>query len=283
LDWEEWDGKGSFFTHCVAGSIAGIAEHTLMYPFDTVKTHMQCSTCPGQPTCPKSVPPTPPGILQTFRSLTTNSSGGVKPLRMWRGVHTMFMGCVPAHALYFSSFEVRSSSPLLIVAAGAFSTFFHDSIMAPADTIKQRLQLGYYKGVRHCVKSMLKSEGPFSLYRSFPTTLAMNVPYGFIMVASNESLKKVINPSGEFNLFTSMVSGCGAGAVAASLTTPLDVVKTKVRLFEGVICLYNSGYSAFRAILKEDGFMGLFKGMTPRLITHAPAVAISWTTYEGVK
>ncbi len=28
LDWEEWDGKGSFLHHCVAGSIAGIAEHT---------------------------------------------------------------------------------------------------------------------------------------------------------------------------------------------------------------------------------------------------------------
>ena len=105
LDWEEWDGKGSFLNHCVAGSIAGIAEHTLMYPFDTVKTHMQCSSCPGQPACPKSVPIQPPGIVQTFRSLAT-SKGGVSPLRMWRGVHTMFMGCVPAHALYFSSFEV---------------------------------------------------------------------------------------------------------------------------------------------------------------------------------
>lgn len=106
LDWEEWDGKGSFLNHCVAGSIAGIAEHTLMYPFDTVKTHMQCSSCPGQPACPKSVPMQPPGIVQTFRSLATSNGGGVSPLRMWRGVHTMFMGCVPAHALYFSSFEV---------------------------------------------------------------------------------------------------------------------------------------------------------------------------------
>ncbi|GMH95129.1 hypothetical protein TrST_g3257 [Triparma strigata] len=354
LDWEEWDGKGSFLNHCVAGSIAGIAEHTLMYPFDTVKTHMQCSSCPGQPACPKSVPIQPPGIVQTFRSLAT-SKGGVSPLRMWRGVHTMFMGCVPAHALYFSSFEVgkkafgadREGHHFMAAgAAGAISTFFHDSIMAPADTIKQRLQLGYYHGVRDCVKQMLKNEGPFSLYRSFPTTLAMNVPYGFIMVASNESLKKVINPTGEFNLFTSMVSGCGAGAVAASLTTPLDVVKTKLQtqnlgdirtppsgsaptanaphpnpivhtpsssaknlkiqaaplrplhtsppLFHpnappspcpptSSSPTYTNGYAAFRAILKEDGFIGLFKGMSPRLITHAPAVAISWTTYEGVK
>ena len=51
LEWEEWDGRSPFIHHCIAGSIAGLAEHTLLYPFDTVKTHMQayCSTCPNNP------------------------------------------------------------------------------------------------------------------------------------------------------------------------------------------------------------------------------------------
>ena len=48
LEWEEWDGKSPWLHHCVAGSIAGVAEHTLLYPIDTVKTHMQsyCADCP---------------------------------------------------------------------------------------------------------------------------------------------------------------------------------------------------------------------------------------------
>mmetsp|Transcript_3777 Transcript_3777/g.8499 ORF Transcript_3777/g.8499 Transcript_3777/m.8499 type:complete len:167 (+) Transcript_3777:15-515(+) len=48
LEWEEWDGKSPFLHHCIAGSIAGVAEHTLLYPIDTVKTHMQsyCADCP---------------------------------------------------------------------------------------------------------------------------------------------------------------------------------------------------------------------------------------------
>ena len=28
---------------------------------------------------------------------------------------------------------------------------------------------------------------------------------------------------------------------------------------------------------------GFFRGMTPRVLLHAPAVAVSWTTYEFVK
>ena len=29
----------------VAGAIAGVAEHTVMFPVDTVKTHVQCEDC----------------------------------------------------------------------------------------------------------------------------------------------------------------------------------------------------------------------------------------------
>ena len=44
LEWEEWDSSTSplsFFHHCLAGSFAGVAEHTLLYPLDTVKTCWQ--------------------------------------------------------------------------------------------------------------------------------------------------------------------------------------------------------------------------------------------------
>lgn len=37
-DWEEWDHtKGSFVHHMIAGSAAGVLEHTAMFPFDTYK------------------------------------------------------------------------------------------------------------------------------------------------------------------------------------------------------------------------------------------------------
>jgi solute carrier family 25 iron transporter 28/37 len=37
LDWEEWDGKGHFIHHMIAGSCAGVVEHTCMFPVDTIK------------------------------------------------------------------------------------------------------------------------------------------------------------------------------------------------------------------------------------------------------
>ena len=44
-DWEEWDAsKGKFWHHMLAGSCAGVMEHTAMFPFDTYKV---CA-CPSR-------------------------------------------------------------------------------------------------------------------------------------------------------------------------------------------------------------------------------------------
>lgn len=90
-DWEEWDpSQGNFLHHMVAGSIAGITEHTAMYPVDTLKTYVQCMR-----ECPEAVAGR--RVMEMVR--------GQGLLRLWRGVGTMFAGCVPAHALYFSVLE----------------------------------------------------------------------------------------------------------------------------------------------------------------------------------
>ena len=51
-----------------------------------------------------------------------------------------------------------------------------------------------------CFKKLVRVEGVRSLYYSFPTTLFMNLPYGGVMVATNETLKSYFNPSGGQNV-----------------------------------------------------------------------------------
>jgi solute carrier family 25 (mitochondrial iron transporter), member 28/37 len=101
--------------------------------------------------------------------------------------------------------------------------------MTPFDVVKQRLQLGYHQNIFDSARSIISLEGIGALFRSYPTTLVMNLPYGCIMVAANESLRKILNPDGKYSLKTSMIAGSLAGAVASTLTTPLDVVKTRLQ------------------------------------------------------
>ena len=218
-DWEEWDpSKGSFAVHAASGSLAGLAEHCFVYPIDTFKTHLQ----------------TRGSNTEAFRAAVRAQGIG----RLFRGVSTMFTGCIPAHALYFSIYEKGKSAlgvttgehhPLRAAVVGATATVAHDLVMNPMDVIKQRLQLGYYSGMLDCARSIARTEGIGALFASLPTTLVMNIPYAAIMVGTNESMKTILNPNDEPDVASFLISGCVAGAVAATATNPFDVVKTRLQ------------------------------------------------------
>lgn len=230
LDWEEWNpSKSSFTTHMIAGSFAGLAEHVAIFPLDTLKTQVQCEKCGS--TSP----------MQTWNCATriVEREG---MFRLWRGVSAMFAGCIPAHAAYFSIFETMKKMtgadsdehrPIAAAVCGATAAYSHDLIMTPFDTVKQRMQLGYYKSLTHCVSSISKKEGIRAFYLSLPTTLAMNIPFGMIMVAVNESTRKFLTSNEDNNkpisLTNSMLAGSLAGAIAAAATTPLDIIKTRLQ------------------------------------------------------
>jgi solute carrier family 25 iron transporter 28/37 len=236
----------------------------------------------------------------------------------------MFAGCIPAHAAYFSLFEnmkvflgadKEGHHPIKAAICGAAATFSHDLCMTPFDTVKQRMQLGYYKNLTDCIRSIRATEGVRAFYYSFPTTVMMNLPFGCVTVAVNESARKVINPSGKYNFMSSMLAGSIAGTVAAAVTTPLDVIKTKLQtqnlepcprvgsirilgvnsvetsiashnvhgIVTNVSLNYKSSSQVIEQIIKDGGYAGFFRGMGARMLVHAPSVAISWTAYETFK
>ncbi|MGK3741007.1 MAG: solute carrier family 25 iron transporter 28/37 [Bacillariaceae sp.] len=447
-EWEEWDGISPFWVHCVAGSFAGVAEHVLVYPLDTVRTHIQvCAACHFNPathnpstqgvshaaaqaqanshipgsilqkaamsatnmttttaatnTIQKSTASamhnpsmlqairqliSQPLALETSASVTTTGNAGtgtvassssssasssssssssslknvsssmvtktaegtgggataktamegvISMTRLWRGVQTILIGCIPAHALYFSTYEIVKSSTLDAkgnvtgygsALAGGAAVIAHDIVLGPLDTVKQRLQLGHYRSFSHALTTMIKNEGPISLVRSFPITLATNIPYGMIMVGTNEFLKKQWTSNADSNgsnneltLGVTLGASSFAGLVAAATTTPLDRIKTYLQTQQltpscllsqqGIntspdICplqqqanaagnaaagnsnnkplVANWKQAAIR-IYRTEGYTGFFRGVTPRILSHTPAVAISWTTYETLK
>mmetsp|Transcript_6778 Transcript_6778/g.7792 ORF Transcript_6778/g.7792 Transcript_6778/m.7792 type:complete len:386 (+) Transcript_6778:442-1599(+) len=224
-DWEEWnpDSGTPFYVHAVAGSIAGAAEHCAMFPFDTVKTFAQAES-------------NATGIGRNLKNLVQAEGA----LRLWRGVTTMLTGCIPAHAAYFSIYEHgkvyfklddpnAAHNPIAAATCGALATIAHDSVMTPMDVLKQRMQLGFGSSIRSCFMTVVNTDGVGALFRSFPTTLLMNIPYAGIMVATNESAKKILNPQNEYNVGAFFLSGGISGAIAAACTNPLDVVKTRLQ------------------------------------------------------
>lgn len=143
-----------------------------------------------------------------------------------------------AHAAYFSIFEAskvllgangQGHYPIQAAACGALAAVAHDLVMTPFDMVKQRMQLGFYKNLMHCMNCVIRTEGVLGLYVALPTTLMMNIPHGVILVPVNESVRKFLNPTDRYSFSASMIAGSVAGTVAAAFTTPLDVIKTRLQ------------------------------------------------------
>jgi len=179
--------------------------------------------------------------------------------------------------------------PLAAAVSGASATIASDALMNPFDVIKQRMQLqnSTYRTVGQCASDVFRKEGLKAFYVSYPTTLAMTVPFTAIQFTVYESSVKVLNPGGKYDPYTHCFAGGIAGGVAAGITTPLDVIKTLLQTrgtAQDAELRNVKGLMEAAAIIKRrDGWKGFFRGLKPRIVTTMPSTAICWTAYEMAK
>jgi solute carrier family 25 (mitochondrial iron transporter), member 28/37 len=223
-----------FYQYMAAGSVAGVVEHCAMFPIDTLKTRMQAGSPPCRP---------PLGLRAAL--FTEN------PAMLYRGLSAMVLGAGPAHAVYFYVYELSKrllsvnqnpNNPLIHASSGILATVASDAVFTPMDTIKQRLQLDNspYKGVMDCVRTVRREEGIGAFFKSYRTTVVMNAPFTAVHFATYEAAKRMlveVSPESaeEERLVVHATAGAAAGAIAAAVTTPLDVVKTQLQCQVGFL------------------------------------------------
>nr|XP_020457489.1 mitoferrin-2 isoform X1 [Monopterus albus] len=296
-DYEGLPQGASTSTHMLAGAVAGIMEHCLMFPIDCVKTRMQ------------SLQPDPAARYRNVMDALYRIVATEGVWRPMRGLNVTAVGAGPAHALYFASYEKLkktlsdvihpgANSHLANGVAGCVATLLHDAVMNPAEVVKQRMQMynSPYRGVLDCVRAVWQKEGSAAFYRSYTTQLTMNVPFQALHFMTYEYLQELLNPHRQYNPSSHMLSGALAGAIAAAATTPLDVCKTLLNTQESLtLSPLSSGQGqgarrhisglahAFRTVYRLGGLQGFFKGVQARIIYQMPSTAISWSVYEFFK
>jgi solute carrier family 25 (mitochondrial iron transporter), member 28/37 len=148
--------------------------------------------------------------------------------------------------------------------------------------IKQRMQVhgSVHKTMAQCARAIYRAEGFHAFYVSYPTTLCMTVPFTATQFVAYESMSKVMNPTHGYDPFTHCIAGGLAGAFAAGITTPLDVIKTLLQtrgLAEDKEIRTAGGLFNAAAIIKRQfGWQGFLRGMRPRIISTMPSTAICW-------
>ncbi|KIM32835.1 hypothetical protein M408DRAFT_187298 [Serendipita vermifera MAFF 305830] len=286
IDYEGLPDHAGLGVHMLAGALAGISEHAIMFPVDSIKTRMQVLS------------PSPAALYSGMSHAITRISSTEGLRTLWRGVASVIAGAGPAHAVQFATLEAvkemmgkreGSAAWLSTGVAGASAAITSDAVMTPFDVIKQRMQVhnSAYRSVITCARTVYRTEGLGAFYVSYPTTLLMSIPFTAVQFSIYEQTSRIINPKRAYDPLSHVAAGGIAGAVAAAVTTPLDVAKTLLQTrgtSQDMEIRQARGISdAVRLIWRRDGFKGFARGLTPRVLTFVPSNALCWMCYEFFK
>ncbi|KAL2011963.1 hypothetical protein VTN00DRAFT_4681 [Thermoascus crustaceus] len=278
--------------------------------------------------------------LDGLRKIARNEG----PLTLWRGLSPTLIMAIPANVIYFTGYDwLRSDerSPIYQLfndtyaplVAGSVARVAAASVISPIEMFRTRLQATSGTGADHFratlkgLHQMTQAQGYSSLWRGLTLTMWRDVPFSGLYWWGYEKVRNSLTElremahgdhhqshlalqSQQSNTSTfvdSFIAGSVSGAVAAFVTTPFDVGKTRQQVFrhsgddlstslsnrnpEGHAPNAKLPHSALRPeqlpmpkflfhIFREEGLAGLFRGWVARCLKVAPACAIMISSYE---
>lgn len=328
IDYESLPSSAPLSHQLAAGAFAGIMEHSIMFPVDAVKTRMQAiSNVKGSASILKNSSNSLIKTISTIATQEGSLAlwKGVQSMVMGAGpAHAVYFATYEAMKENITNYVESPNDPsdpnnnnnssnnstlqlaLITGSAGICATIAADALMNPFDTIKQRMQLhradhpGHELehpkinkpkggGMWYFAKKIYKNEGILAFFYSYPTTLAMNVPFAAMNFSIYELSTQYFNPQGHYNPWIHSLCGAISGAICSAVTTPLDCIKTVLQVRGSHVVTVkelqeaDSFFKAAKAIKNNYGWLGFTRGLKPRIISNMPAAAISWTAYECAK
>lgn len=313
-----------------SGAVAGLTVDLSLYPLDTIKTRLQKSrkTLSSSPDGQISKPPAP-SLRQTIRGIYAGLPSvllGSAPSAafffiVYDGVKRSLLSS-PSTSISTSQQPSPTWQQTFVAhsLASSLGEIAACTVRVPTEVIKQRAQAGLFGGSSLlALKDILSLRHPDAsgktkrgygqvireLYRGTGITIAREIPFTVLQFTMWENMKdayarRTLLSSGsegsegqqQIPASTSALFGSIAGAIAAGLTTPLDVIKTRVMLArrgdEGGEAGRVRVRDVVRGIAREEGFGAFWRGIMPRVTWIGIGGAVflgsyqwAWNTLEG--
>jgi len=131
---------------------------------------------------------------------------------------------------------------------------------------------------------IVKHLGLMGLYKGASACLLRDVPFSAIYFPTYNHLKRDYfgeSQTKKLGILQLLTAGAIAGMPAAYLTTPCDVIKTRLQVeARKGEASYTSLRHCARTILKEEGFKAFFKGGPARIMRSSPQFGFTLAGYE---
>lgn len=260
------DEKPTSMGSLLAGAAAATIVDSIIFPLDTIKTRRQ----------------SPQGFV---------ASGAYRGL--YKGIGSVIVCTVPSASVFFFSYERFKSAFQGIglegwrghLGASALGEMISCAVLTPAEMVKQRAQTMGDKATGKIVRELLftSRDRVHVLARGYAGLVARNVPVTAIQFVLYEDFKSRYRSYLSKKRLSFLESGLCAGAsgsIAAAITTPMDVIKTRIMLGKD-----NSGgiVELTRDMVKKEGVRSLFRGLGLRVLWTSLGLSLYLGSYEAMK
>ncbi|EQC36835.1 hypothetical protein SDRG_05666 [Saprolegnia diclina VS20] len=258
------------------GGFAGVIGVSATFPIDIVKTNLQSST-------------NFTGPVHCFKTLLARD--GVRGL--FRGLPPTLVGVIPEKAIKLAVndylrevLDPNDTGVLPLhkqVLAGAGAGFCQVIATNPMEIVKIRIQTQDRLPLaeRKTAMGVVKDLGLRGLYKGTSACLLRDIPYAIVFFPTYATLRDAAaDESGHASMLAIVAAGCAAGAGAAAIATPADVIKTKRQM---IGANYKGTIDCFQQVFAAGGVGALFKGVVPRMMVQAPLFGITLLAFEVQK
>ena len=262
--------------------VAGVIGASTVFPLDMAKTRLQN----------QKVGPNGERMYNGFLDAIRKIARTEGPRGLYQGLVPNLVGIIPEKAIklgvndflrmVLADEEDGSVSLGVGAAAGGLAGLTQCVATNPMEIVKIRLQTASLEGVKLSPMQAVNELGIKGLYRGAPATLARDIPFSVAFFALYGHLKDTwaTDADGNTSFGKVLVSGMGAGMLGAALSTPPDVVKTRLQIKDAK---HTSMVAQTKDILANEGAAALFKGVVPRMMIIGPLFAITLFSYEVQK
>lgn len=224
----------------IAGGLSGCMVDLILFPLESIKTRIQMKK----------------SLVLSFKEL-------------YKGIYWSIASSFPCAAMFWTGFSLMRSfmqsvypdSYLIDFLSACFGSFLCCLIRSPFELLKTLTISGKYENFLEAPVKIIKKEGISGLYVGLEALLYRELPFDSMQMMFYGFFSSFWLFNQRFGPFS--VSGALAGAFTGFLTTPIDVVKTKIMsdhrksqsFFKCAMIIYNS-----------EGLVGLWRGWKPRVL-----------------
>ncbi|XP_034024331.1 solute carrier family 25 member 15a [Thalassophryne amazonica] len=278
-----------------AGAAGGIACVAAGQPFDTTKVKMQ------------TFPTMYRGFIHCF--ISTFRQVGVRGL--YKGSSPALIANISENAVLFLSYgfcqkavrymcrleQGAALSDIQKASAGSLASIFSAMAICPTELVKCRLQAmhemeasgkiaasGHKSTVWTVVKTVLKTDGPLGFYHGLSSTIVREIPGYFCFFGAYELCRSTFaqymgTDKDGIGMLPLMFSGGFGGACLWLVVYPIDCVKSRIQVYS--LSGRQEGFmKTVLAIIRSEGVLTLYSGLTPTMIRTFPANGALFLAYE---